>query len=284
MNNTKKKVTLSTIAKETGFSTSTVSKVLRGEVWHCRISDEDIQKIRDCIVALGYDNDPNICSSDHENVWEFYADCQFFEYRNNTTNKIAAYAKENIPYFKKMDIDDIIKDHIFLGYEGSSCHASYNGDTYVLFIDPDKLYEDMRRDAYERIESLRKTIKPLHPNPTLSIGNTGKLFGKTAYPRQMEMHNLWCVLWDNFVSDDVKKRYPNQYYSVRDFTADEIKTYCMYMIGAISKKKVWSPAQIFNYYVFPYAVQRAVKILRKDERLFRATEYNVTKLFINKYF
>lgn len=99
---------------------------------------------------------PEVCGGDGENYWYFYSGCG---YENNSSDNIAAFAKENLDYFKDMSVEDIRDNHIYWGTDGPRFHGLYNGDTNVLFGDPDKLPEAQREDAYANVKSLREAQK-----------------------------------------------------------------------------------------------------------------------------
>lgn len=99
---------------------------------------------------------PQVCGGDGQNYWYFYSGGG---YGNNSPANIAQWAKENIDYFKDKSVDDIRENHVYWGTESSRFHGFYNGDTNVLFGDPDKLPERQRMDAYENVPSLREAAK-----------------------------------------------------------------------------------------------------------------------------
>lgn len=99
---------------------------------------------------------PEVCGGDGENYWYFYSGGG---YENNSSDNIAVFAKENLDYFKDMSVEDIRDNHIYWGTDGPRFHGLYNGDTNVLFGDPDKLPKAQREDAYANVKSLREAAK-----------------------------------------------------------------------------------------------------------------------------
>ena len=86
-----------------------------------------------CVNKFGV----NSCGGDNENYWYFYCGN---EYKKNTKENIAHWAKYNLIPFKDMDVDEIQYKHIYFGSEGPSYHSKYNGDMYVLFNNLNKYY------------------------------------------------------------------------------------------------------------------------------------------------
>jgi hypothetical protein len=87
------------------------------------------------------------CGSDDFNYWMFYTGPG---YPNNTKENIAHWARyvlQNI--FFDMSIEEIINKHIYWGTDDGKFNTFYNGDTYILYKDLNKLSEDMQYDAQQ---------------------------------------------------------------------------------------------------------------------------------------
>lgn len=79
-------------------------------------------------------------------------------YKDNTADNIAQYGKEHLDGLKDLSLEEIKDKHIYWGTE-TGFNAFYNGDTYVLFDDIEKLPEDMKKDAYENCKGYDKKIE-----------------------------------------------------------------------------------------------------------------------------
>ena len=85
------------------------------------------------------------CSGgDKKNYWYFYCGP---EYPQNKYESIAEFARNHIPSLRDAETEDIVYDHIYWGTDEGGYHGFYNGDTFVLYDDINKLDDDMRKDA-----------------------------------------------------------------------------------------------------------------------------------------
>lgn len=89
-----------------------------------------------------------IVGGDKENLFYFYTGGS--SYKDNTIENIAAYAQEHFDSCRGKTVEEIESKHIFWGTESSSFHGLYNGDTYILFDDIEKLPKDVQQDALKR--------------------------------------------------------------------------------------------------------------------------------------
>ena len=85
------------------------------------------------------------CGGDDNNYYMFYCG---YGYENNSYETIAQFAREKFPHLKDLSDQEIKDKHIYWGTESPSFEAMYNGDTFVLFDDADKLPDDKKADAY----------------------------------------------------------------------------------------------------------------------------------------
>ena len=95
---------------------------------------------------------------DKKNWFAFYTGLQGDSYSNNTQDNIAQFGKENLEGLKDLSIEEIKDSHIYWGSE-HGFHGFYNGDTFILFDDIEKLPEDMKKDAYECCKGYKKIKK-----------------------------------------------------------------------------------------------------------------------------
>lgn len=80
-------------------------------------------------------------------------------YTNNTSDEIAKFGKEHFDSMKDMSLDEIKDKHIYWGSDeavGYGLKGLYNGDTYVLFDDLEKLPKDMQHDAMKMCAGLEE--------------------------------------------------------------------------------------------------------------------------------
>lgn len=91
---------------------------------------------------------------DKTNYFMFYTD-NYGVYKDNTADNIAQYGKEHLEGLKDLSLEEIKDKHLYWGTE-TGFNAFYNGDTYVLFDDIEKLPEDMKKDAYENCKGYSK--------------------------------------------------------------------------------------------------------------------------------
>lgn len=97
----------------------------------------------ECIKKYGLES----CGGDDINYWMFYTGPG---YLNNTRENIAHWARyvlQNI--FFDMSIEEIINKHIYWGTDEGKFKSFYNGDTYILYKDLNKLPENMQYDAQQ---------------------------------------------------------------------------------------------------------------------------------------
>lgn len=82
---------------------------------------------------------------DRENYWLFYTGSGY----SSTKESIANWALYELrdTDFLNMSIEEIMYKHIYWGTDTSNHKAFYNGDTYILFLDVNKLPQDMQSDA-----------------------------------------------------------------------------------------------------------------------------------------
>lgn len=96
---------------------------------------------------------------DKTNYFMFYTD-NYGGYKDNTADNIAQYGKEHLEGLKNLSLEEIKDKHIYWGTE-TGFNAFYNGDTYVLFDDIEKLPEDMKKDAYENCKGYSKKTESI---------------------------------------------------------------------------------------------------------------------------
>ena len=96
----------------------------------------------------------SIAGGDSQNLFYFYTGSQ--SYRDNSVENIAAFAQERFDSCKGKSVEEIESKHIFWGTEGPSFKGFYNGDTYVLFDDINKLPESVKQDAYANCKGYRE--------------------------------------------------------------------------------------------------------------------------------
>lgn len=96
------------------------------------------------------------CGGDNKNYYMFYTGGGG-DYSNNTVEAIAKFGQEHFPNFKDLGFEDIKNFHVYWGTDESRGYESfYNGDTYVLFDDIEKLPEDMKKDALNHCDGYKK--------------------------------------------------------------------------------------------------------------------------------
>lgn len=96
-----------------------------------------------------------VCGGDKTNYLMFYTS-NYGTYKDNTADNIAQYGKEHLEGLKDLSIEEIKNKHLYWASE-IGYHSAYNGDTYVLFDDIEKLPEDMKQDAIENCKGCKKT-------------------------------------------------------------------------------------------------------------------------------
>lgn len=94
-----------------------------------------------------------VAGGDGSNLFYFYTGSS--SYKDNSVENIAAFAQERFESCKDKSVEEIASKHIFWGTEGPSFNGFYNGDTYVLFDDIQKLPEDVKKDAYTNCKGYR---------------------------------------------------------------------------------------------------------------------------------
>lgn len=118
------------------------------------------------------------CGGDDKNYYMFYVD-NYGTYKNNTAERIAEFGKKNFPNFKDLGFEDIKNFHMYWATEGSGYESFYNGDTYVLFDDIEKLPEDKKNDAYKHCEGYKN--KDIGKKMTEAIVENGLKEKKPVY-------------------------------------------------------------------------------------------------------
>lgn len=97
------------------------------------------------------------CGGDDNNYYMFYCG---HGYEHNSYETIAQFAREKFPHLKDLSDQEIKDKHIYWGTESPSFEAMYNGDTFVLFDDADKLPDDKKADAYRCCNLSKSEEKP----------------------------------------------------------------------------------------------------------------------------
>lgn len=91
------------------------------------------------------------CGGDGSNYFCFYSGSG---YENNNPDLIANFAQENVDGLKSVSVDEIKSKHLYwaseVGYKGL-----YNGDTWVLFDDIEKLPKSLQEDARAHCEGYK---------------------------------------------------------------------------------------------------------------------------------
>jgi len=87
------------------------------------------------------------CGGDETNYYLFYTGPSGYDY--NSCENIAKFAKEKFSSMKDMPDEEIMHKHIYWATDSFGYKGMYNGDTYVLFDDADKLPDDLKADAYK---------------------------------------------------------------------------------------------------------------------------------------
>ena len=101
----------------------------------------------DDVKFIDKTHEPHSCGGNKDAGMTYFYSGWSDLYAHNTEDEIAAYAKANMPAFKDMDIDEIKDGHIYWGTDGPMYKGFYNGDTYVLFEDIEKLPDAEKQDA-----------------------------------------------------------------------------------------------------------------------------------------
>ena len=83
------------------------------------------------------------------NYYMFYCGA---DYKCNSVDAIAAYAKEMLTGLKNLTLKEIKLKHMYWGSEGLFFKGVYNGDTWVVFDKIDELPQSMMLDAYSFCE------------------------------------------------------------------------------------------------------------------------------------
>lgn len=112
-------------------------------------------KLNEKIMAreMGDASKVAVAGGDGSNLFYFYTGSSL--YKDNSVENIAAFAQKRFDSCKDKSVDEIASKHIFWGTEGPSFNGFYNGDTYVLFDDIQKLPEDVKKDAYTNCKGYR---------------------------------------------------------------------------------------------------------------------------------
>lgn len=93
-----------------------------------------------------------ISGGDGKNVFYFYVGPS---YKHNSVENIIAFAQENLDSCRGKSPEEIEAGHMFWGTDSGQFEGFYNGDTFILFDDINKLSPDIKQDA------LRYCKKPL---------------------------------------------------------------------------------------------------------------------------
>lgn len=134
-----------------------------------------------------------VAGGDGSNLYYFYTGSS--TYKNNSIENIAAFAQQNFDSCKGKSVEDIEAKHIFWGTEGSGYKGFYNGDTYVLFDDINKLPQDIKQDALANCKGYRNAEKKEEPSIRYVI--------KDRQGNQMSSPNVDDnELWDRVESRD----------------------------------------------------------------------------------
>ena len=99
----------------------------------------------EAVTVKDISEEPNVCGGD-DNMKMFYTSC-YGGYEHHTSREIAQWGKNNLPGLKDLSLDEIEYSHIYWGTEGPNYKGFYNGDTYVLFDDINKLDKPYKEDA-----------------------------------------------------------------------------------------------------------------------------------------
>lgn len=86
-----------------------------------------------------------IDGGDNNNYWMFYNE------PFKSPMNIAYWAKFNLDAFYDMDIPEIRNKHIFYGSDSYGYSGMYNGGTYVLFVNVNRLPDGYKEDAQKEI-------------------------------------------------------------------------------------------------------------------------------------
>ena len=134
-----------------------------------------------------------VAGGDGSNLYYFYTGSS--SYKDNSIENIAAFAQQNFDSCKGKSVEDIESKHIFWGTEGGGYKGFYNGDTYVLFDDVEKLPEDVKQDALKYCKGYREAEKKEEPSVRYVI--------KDRHGNQMSSPNADDnELWDRVESRD----------------------------------------------------------------------------------
>ena len=97
----------------------------------------------------------HINGGDGKNLFYFYINSH--DYPSNLKENIARFAKENFESCKDSSLEEIQDKHIFWGTDAAlGFKGVYNGDTFVLFDDINKLPISIKEDALSHCEYYRK--------------------------------------------------------------------------------------------------------------------------------
>ena len=125
------------------------------------------------------------CGGDEENVYMFYTYSS--DGLLNTEEAVAEFGKAHFESCRDLPVNEIIDKHIYWATE-----PRYNGDTFVLFDDFEKLDDFFKEDAskychyYQRLERAKEKEDPQLPeSPAKAVfrGLTKKMvsFGESQY-------------------------------------------------------------------------------------------------------
>lgn len=107
--------------------------------------EEPLEESKNIFKAKPYGGDKN-------NFYYFYVE------PDNSIENIIAFAKENFDSCKDKSPEEIEAKHMFWGTDGIGFEEFYNGDTFVLFDDINKLPETIKQDALRHCKGYKKSL------------------------------------------------------------------------------------------------------------------------------
>ncbi len=120
------------------------------------LSGKSVRKVISESISVNESAIPS--GGDEINYFIFYCDNYTYDY--NDIDSVAKFGRKHLKGLKDVSISEIKANHIYWGSDEASGFAgNYNGDTYVLFDDIDKLPADLKKDAYNHIDYYRKGAK-----------------------------------------------------------------------------------------------------------------------------
>lgn len=151
-----------------------------------------------------------VCGGDKINYLMFYTS-NYGTYKDNTADNIAQYGKEHLEGLKDLSIEEIKDKHLYWASE-IGYHSAYNGDTYVLFDDIEKLPEDMKQDAIENCKGCKKTEGITEVPDDLYRTKKSNLL---INPKEKGNGDLWKVRFGLF-SHEIYNTAPTYYVYAKD--------------------------------------------------------------------